>query len=103
VTVCTTRVCAVIEPVNRALDAVRFCLTKKLSAEDAVKAVVENDAEEIEPEIVMPPVAEIDPVTWTLSKLIMPLRAINSFAIYLYALFPVQELGFSINILHKCC
>ena len=43
-TVCTTRVCAVIVPFTRAFDAVMLCLTTKLSAEEAVKAFDEVTA-----------------------------------------------------------
>ena len=38
VTVCTTSVCAVIVLLTSKLEAVAFCLIKKLSADDAVAA-----------------------------------------------------------------
>jgi hypothetical protein len=43
VTYCTLRVCAVMVPVNSALEAVTSCLTKKLSAEDAVSAFLDQE------------------------------------------------------------
>ena len=48
-----------IVPVANTLEPVRFCLTTKLSAEDAVAA---NEAESILPDIVMPPVVVMLPV-----------------------------------------
>ena len=42
----TTKVCAVIVPLISAFDAVILCLTKKLSAEDAVNAFVALTAED---------------------------------------------------------
>ncbi len=61
-------------PVTRALEAVKFCLTSRLSAEEAVDA---KEAEAIEPEIVIPPVAVMLPDTDILSSDMMPLRATN--------------------------
>ena len=62
VIVCTTKVCAVIVPLIRALEAVKEFLTMKSSAEDAVAAFLAQLAVPNK-DPVKPVVAVTDPVT----------------------------------------